>query len=119
MKSLVTGATGFVGSHIVEKLIAQGHDVIAFARKSSDTTFLESLGIEIRYGSLTDPASVYTNMKGMDRVYHAAAMTEEWIPKKISRNVNVTGTANLLEASLENNIERFFYISSLTITLEP
>ena len=50
MKSLVTGATGFVGSHIVEKLIAQGHDVIAFARKTSDTTFLESLGIEISSG---------------------------------------------------------------------
>lgn len=115
MKSLVTGATGFVGSHIVEKLIAQGCDVIAFARKSSDTTFLESLGIEIRYGSLTDPASVYTNMKGIDRVYHAAAMTEEWIPQKISRNVNVTGTANLLEASLENHIERFFHISSLAV----
>ena len=115
MKNLVTGATGFVGSHIAEKLIQQGEEVIALARQSSDTRFLEEMGAQIRYGSVTDPSSVYEAMKGVDRVYHAAAMTDEWTPKKITYEVNVEGTANMLEASKEYQIDRFFFISSLAV----
>ena len=59
MKNLISGATGFVGSHIAEKLKGQGEEVVAFARKTSDTSFLDDLGVEIRYGCLTDPASIY------------------------------------------------------------
>jgi len=115
MKNLITGATGFVGSHIAEKLKDQGEEVIAFARKTSDTSFLDELGVEIRYGCLTDPASVYEAVHRIERVYHVAALTDEWVPKARSYEVNVEGTANLLEASLENNIGRFFFISSLAV----
>ena len=115
MKNLVTGATGLVGSHIAEKLIKEGEEVIAFARTSSDTTFLKKLGVNIRYGSVTDPSSIYEATKGIERVYHAAALTDEWVPKERSYEVNVEGTANLLEASLENKIDRFFFVSSLAV----
>ncbi len=115
MKNLVTGATGFVGSHIAEKLVKEGQEVIAFARISSDTTFLKKLGVKIRYGSITDPSSTYEATEGIERVYHAAALTGEWVPKEISYEVNVEGTANLLEASLENKINRFFFVSSLAV----
>lgn len=115
MKNLVTGATGFVGSHVAEKLIQDGQEVIAFARDSSNTTFLKKLGAQIRYGSLTDTASVFEATKGIDRIFHVAAMTEEWIPKEISQKVNVQGTINLLEAAMENKIQRFFFVSSLAV----
>ena len=115
MKNLITGATGFVGSHIAEKLRNDGQEVIALARESSDTSFLEELGIEIRYGNLTDPSSVYDAVAGIDRVYHVAAVTGEWVPKLICNEVNVEGTSNLMEASLENRVERFFFVSSLAV----
>lgn len=115
MNNLITGATGFVGSHIAEKLVRDGQDVIALARETSDITFLKQLGVEIRYASLTDPASVYEATKGIDRIFHVAAMTEEWIPKEISQKVNVQGTINLLEAAVENKIQRFFFVSSLAV----
>ncbi len=115
MKNLVTGATGLVGSHIAEKLGQEGEEVIALARESSDTSFIETLGIEIRYGSITDPSCVYEAAKGIDRIYHAAALTGEWVPKERSYEVNVQGTANLLQASLEYRIDRFFFVSSLAV----
>lgn len=115
MKNLVTGATGFVGSHIAEKLIQDGEQVIALARETSDTTFLKQIGADIRYGTLTGPASLNECTKGIDRVFHVAAMTEEWIPKEISWKINVEGTRNLLEASLENKVQRFFFVSSLAV----
>ena len=98
MKNLITGATGFVGSHIAEKLIADGEQVIALARETSDTTYLKHIGADIRYGTLTSPASLREATKGIDRVFHVAAMTEEWIPKAVSWKINVEGTENLLDA---------------------
>jgi nucleoside-diphosphate-sugar epimerase len=115
MKNLITGATGFVGSHIAKKLKDKGEDVIALARKSSDTGFLTRSGIEIRYGSVTDLACLYEATKGVDRVFHAAAMTDEWIPRKITHEVNVGGTENILRASMENGVDRFFFVSSLAV----
>lgn len=115
MRNLVTGATGFVGSHIAEKLIQDGEQVTALARETSDTTFLKHIGADIRYGSLTDPVSLIEATKGIDRVFHVAAMTEEWVPKEVTQKINVDGTANLLEASLENKVQRFFFVSSLAV----
>jgi len=115
MKSLITGATGFVGSHIAKKLKDSGHEVIALARRSSDTRFLEEMGIPVRYGSVTDISTVYQAAEGVDMVFHAAALTEEWIPKKLTYEVNVGGTENILQASIENNVGRFFFISSLAV----
>jgi len=115
MKNLVTGATGFVGSHIAEKLVNDGQEVVALARNTSDTSFLNELGVEIRYGTITDPCSLNEIMYGIDRVFHVAAVTDEWVPREITYEVNVQGTANILEASLENKIERFFFVSSLAV----
>jgi nucleoside-diphosphate-sugar epimerase len=115
MKTLVTGATGMVGSHIVEKLHGDGQQVVALVRSGGDTRFLESLGIELRYGSITDPIAVYEAVKGMDRVCHAAALTEEWASPEESYEVNVEGTENLLEAAMARDVGRFFFVSSLAV----
>ena len=105
MKNLITGATGFVGSHIAKKLKDSGQEVIALARNSSDTSFLEEIGVAIRYGSVTDLASLYEATKGIDRVFHAAAMTDEWIPRRITHEVNVGGTENILRITTEETME--------------
>lgn len=115
MKNLITGATGFIGSHIAEKFKGEGEEIIVLARKSSDITFLEKLGAEIYYGDVTNYNSVKQAVKNADRVIHAAAITGEWIRKKESTETNVGGTKNLLDASLESKVDRFIFVSSLGV----
>ncbi len=115
IKSLITGATGFVGSHIAEKLKEEGEEVICLARKSGNIDFLKKLKAEIRYGSVEDYDSVCEAMKNINRVYHAAAATDEWISKEDAYKSNVVGTRNLLNSALENKVDRFFFISSLGV----
>src|SRR5436305_10870519 len=70
---LVTGATGLLGSHIVERLIAQGYTVRALVRPSSRTAFLDEIGIDVRRGDLTDPASCERALDDVALVFHCAA----------------------------------------------
>ena len=76
--NLVTGATGLLGSHIVEQLHKRGRPVRALVRRSSDTTWLETLPVEIVRGDVTDPASIERAMQGVRTVYHAAARVGDW-----------------------------------------
>ena len=115
MKNLVTGATGFIGSHIAEKLVKRGEKVRALARKTSDTKFLKSLGTEIIYGDLTDSESVRQAVRGMDKVFHSAAIVGDWVPRETAYSVNVHGTKKLLEAANSERIKRFIFISSLAV----
>jgi len=114
-KSLVTGASGFIGSHIAENLVKRGQRVRALVRKTSKIDFLESIGAEICYGDLNDAASLREAVKGMDKVFHSAAMVGDWMPKKTAQKINVEGTKYLLEASLNEGIKRFVFVSSLGV----
>jgi dihydroflavonol-4-reductase len=71
---LVTGATGFIGARLVERLLERGDRVACLVRKTSDTTRLEGLGVERRVGSLGDDASLSAALEGVDAVYHLAGM---------------------------------------------
>ncbi len=115
MKNLITGATGFIGSHIAERLIREGEDVTALVRRTSNTEFLKSIGVRLSYGDINDFDSLKAVMKGMDRVYHSAAIVDEWISLKEAYHINVEGTRNLLECAKEENIKRFIHISSLAV----
>lgn len=115
MKNLVTGATGFVGSHIAERLVREGEEVIALVRKTSNISFLSGLGVKFAYGDINDIESVRKAMAGIDVVYHSAALADEWISPTEARRVNVEGTRNLLEAALEAKVKRFVFISSLAV----
>jgi nucleoside-diphosphate-sugar epimerase len=115
MKNLVTGATGFVGSHIAERLIKEGEDVTALVRKTSDIKFLSGLGVKFAYGDINDLELVKKAIGGMDIVYHSAALADEWISPKEAHRVNVEGTRNLLEAAVEAKVKRFVFISSLAV----
>ena len=72
---LVTGATGFIGGHLTQHLVAQGHAVRCLVRATSHTDALHSLGVELVEGSLADAASVARAVAGADRVYHLAGLT--------------------------------------------
>lgn len=115
MKNLITGATGFIGSHIAERLMGEGEDVTALVRRTSNTEFLNTIGVRLIYGDINDFDSLKTAMKGMDSVYHSAAIADEWISQKEAYRVNVEGTKNLLECAKQENIKRFIYISSLAV----
>ena len=115
MKSLVTGASGFIGSHIVEYLKKQGENVVALVRKTSNVEFLNDIGAELRFGELSDPDSLKKAMEGVDIVYHSAAMVDEWIVPEAARKVNVDGTKNILEAAKAAGVKRFIFVSSLSV----
>ena len=112
MKVLVTGATGFIGGHLVEDLHNRGYDVIAMARKTSNISKLKELGLEIRFADLTDPASLVEATKGVEAVIHLAAYYTFHGEKELYWKVNVEGTRSLVEACLKNGVTRFIYCST-------
>lgn len=115
MRNLVTGATGFIGSHIAERLVGEGEEVIALVRKTSKIDFLNSIGVKLVYGDINDTDSVMNAMNGIDIVYHSAALADEWISQREAYRVNVEGTKNLLECALKAKVKRFVFISSLAV----
>ena len=114
MTSLVTGATGFLGSHVARQLAARGEHVRVLARPSSDRRALADLPVEIVEGDLRDAASLEQVMGGVGRVFHVAADYRLWAPdtREIYES-NVTGTRNLLAAARKARVERFIYTSTV------
>jgi len=112
---LITGVTGFTGGYLARRLIQDGFDVVGLALPGVDTSNLEK-GIQIIHGDLTDKASLVPAMKGVDKVYHIAAVyREENIPRKMFWDVNVDGTRNLLEVSKEAGVKRFIHCSTVGV----
>jgi nucleoside-diphosphate-sugar epimerase len=117
--NLITGATGLLGSHIAEKLTAQGQKVRALVRPSSDTTFLTSCGVELAVGDVTDPQSLVQAMQGVETVYHAAAQVGDWGKWENFQRVTIDGTANMLDAAERAGIKRFLHVSSISAYGHP
>jgi nucleoside-diphosphate-sugar epimerase len=117
MRVFVTGGTGFTGSYLVKRLVKDGCEVGALARKTSNTELLKKLGVEIIYGDIVDKYLVKKAVNGFDLVYHIAAMYREGsgISEKPFWDVNVVGTKNMLEASLNANVGRFVHCSTVGV----
>ena len=111
----ITGATGFVGSHVAERVRGQGHTARCLVRASSDTAFLQSIGAEIVVGELTDAAVLSAALDGVDVVVHSAAKVGDWGPVDEYRKVNVEGLRALLDAVKGKPIARFVHVSSLGV----
>jgi dihydroflavonol-4-reductase len=114
MLAFVTGATGFVGSHVARVLAEQGADLRLLLRSSSDPKNIEGLKADRVVGDLCDPASLEKGMAGCDVVFHVAADYRLWVrdPKQMYR-ANVEGTRAVLEAALKNGMRRVIYTSSV------
>ena len=116
MRALVTGASGMIGGHLVEQLMAQGYEVRAFVRKTSDVSHLKAAGAEIVIGDVEDYDSLLPAVKGVDIVFHAAArVMPGWGSWQEFESSIVKGTENLLKASAKAGVPRFLYFSSGTV----
>ena len=114
MTTLITGATGFVGSAVVRRLIDAGHQVRALTRADSDRRNLDGLGLEVVTGDLRDPASLARAVAGCSALFHVAADYRLWAPDpdELYRS-NVAGTRDLMVAAAGAGVERIVYTSSV------
>jgi len=114
MTTLVTGAAGFLGSHVARQLLARKESVRVLLRPTSQNRAIADLPLEYVTGDLRDPASLDRAMNGVRRVFHVAADYRLWArrPKEIYES-NVTGTKNVLEAAKRAGVEQFIYTSTV------
>jgi len=114
MKTLITGASGFVGSAVLRQLIIAGHSVRALVRTSSDRRNLAGLPVEIVTGDLTDRASLDRALVGCSTLFHVAADYRLWVPHAQEiYETNVTGTRNIMLAAANAGVARIVYTSSV------
>jgi nucleoside-diphosphate-sugar epimerase len=113
--ALVTGATGFIGSHLVDLLLKQKYAVRVLLRKTSDTVWLQGLPIDYVYGDLFDRDALRQAVAGVDYVFHSAGVTKAKTAEEYFRG-NTEGTRNMLDAVSQHNpaLKRFLQISSQT-----
>ncbi len=113
MKTLVTGATGFIGATVVRELLEAGADVRVTVRKDSDTRNIDGLDVERVYGDTRDRDSMRTALRGCDTLYHVAAYFAHWsLNKELFYEINVGGTKNVLEEALAQGLEKAVYTST-------
>ena len=121
--TLVTGGTGFIGSHLVEELLAAGRAVRVLAlKKPLDPIEVENLkiikekGAEIVYGDLRDKASLLPAVEGVSSVFHSGAVSRPMrIPTRLYYHINRDGTKNILEASRDAGVKKFVHISTVSV----
>lgn len=116
MKALVTGGTGFIGSHLVDKLLEKGYEVKCFTRKSSNLRWLTGKPVEIVCGSFFDDTSLHKAVEGVDYVFHIAGAVMAKTKQGFYIS-NQLATKNLAEACIKynKNLKRFVYLSSGTV----
>ncbi len=111
---LVTGGTGFVGTHVVRALLARGRSVRCLARRGGRRDNLAGLDVEVVEGDLTDSASLSRAAKGASTLYHVAADYRLWTRHRDDlHRSNVEGTENVLRAAADAGVEKVVYTSSV------
>lgn len=116
MTTLVTGATGFVGSAIVRHLLDAGHDVRALVRPMSDRRNLVGLPVDIATGDLREPGSLTAALRGCNALFHVAADYRLWAPDdRAMLAINVEGTRRLMIAAGDAGVQRVVYTSSVAV----
>jgi nucleoside-diphosphate-sugar epimerase len=117
--ALVTGATGLLGSHLVERLVDRGYRTRALLRPGSQARLLESQGVEIVRGDLTDPRSCAAAVEGASLVFHCAAKVGDWGTWPEFQSGCVDATRVLAEAAAGAGVSRFLHISSTSAYGHP
>lgn len=115
-RSLVTGATGFLGSAVARALLARGHAVRVLARPGSDRRNLADLPVEVAEGRLEDAGSLKAAVDGCRYVFHVAADYRLWVPDAAAMHrANVDGTRAIMRAAVAAGVERVVYTSSVAV----
>ncbi|UCE14489.1 MAG: NAD(P)-dependent oxidoreductase, partial [Candidatus Heimdallarchaeota archaeon] len=112
MRILVTGGTGFIGSHLIEKLVNENHETVCMVRRTSDTTLVDKLGVETWVADLGDFNSLKLIPRDLDLVYHLASYYTFLGKKELYIKYNEQGTKSLLDACEMSGVPHFIYCSS-------
>jgi dihydroflavonol-4-reductase len=111
---LVTGATGFVGGHLIEELVRRNENVEALVRKPENAANLNKMGVGLVGGDITDPSSYKGKLGKYDMIYHLANVYDWWVPDdSIFYKVNIKGTRDLLQEAKEAGVGRIIYTSTV------
>lgn len=115
MKVLVTGANGFIGSHVCHALVSRGHLVRGLAQPGTPLGNLAGLDLEILEGDVRDRQALGSACAGQEAIVHLAAIPSDWAPAELIEAVNVGGTRNLVAAALGAGCRRLVLMSSLAV----
>jgi dihydroflavonol-4-reductase len=120
VKVFVTGATGFIGTHLVRRIAATEHELVCLVRESSTVDALEALGMPQVVGDVTDKGSLLAGMRGCDAVINLANRYSFWEPDPgVYTQVNILGTQHVMQAALENGISKVVHISTALVYGQP
>lgn len=114
-KVLITGATGFIGSHVVRLFSEKGVKIGCLVRKNSDLANIKDLPVELKYGDITNLQGLRQSFKGFDFVIHIAAYVHDWGNYDVFYKTNVIGTLNVLQSSYDNNINNIIITGSISV----
>jgi 2-alkyl-3-oxoalkanoate reductase len=114
VKILLTGATGFLGSHLLDLLVERGEEVRVLVQSGEDIERLRRGKVEICRGDLSDCESLKVAVEGVERVLHCAARTGPWGPRVEYELANVQGVKSLVDVSLAAGVQRIVHVSSVT-----
>lgn len=117
--ALVTGGSGFVGTHLIRRLLADGWRVRALARSTAARASVGALGAEPVDGDLADAGALTRAMDGVEVVFHIAAHFRFWGPLSLFRRINVEGTRNVVEAAERAHVRRVVHVSAAAVVMGP
>jgi 2-alkyl-3-oxoalkanoate reductase len=118
MRYLVTGATGFLGGHVLSALLARGEEVVAMGRDREKCIALEQLGVKTIRCDLCDSGAVSEASVGAEVVIHTAALSAPWGLYRDFHAANVTATENVVHAAMRNGVRRLVFVSSPSVTFD-
>lgn len=112
---LVTGISGFIGSHVARTILKEGNRVRGLIRRTSRLDLIADLDVELVYGDITRPGTLKDAVRGVEKVIHVAGLASDWGPFNDFYNINFLGTRNLALAASEEGIKRFVHIGTTAI----
>ena len=120
MKIFITGATGFIGTHLVRKLAKTDHDLYCLVRQGSNASQIQEVGATVITGDVTDKKSLLQGIEGCDWLVNLANIYSFWEPKRrLYKEVNVIGTKNVMESAIEKGISKIVHVSIALIYGKP
>jgi nucleoside-diphosphate-sugar epimerase len=119
MKIFLTGASGFVGSHLAQSLKTVGHEVVAHYRSPQSLNIKPQHNLEVWSGDLNDLQSLSKRLQGIDSVIHCAAEMKLWNSEKALHETNVFMTQNILKSAKQAGVPQFIYMSDASVAKDP